>query len=182
MTRKRRGLRTARGHRLTRSQGFPFLCPVIEQGVRCSRMLTGSDCPEHGDTTPTAAKPQASQATDDVVRRTRELVRPTRLSEVLRRTDNPRKGLTRPIPEAAMPVVELLRRDVTRPGLLPVGAPLRFDGAYLRGDASWPCPMGLHPDSHGRDEPCALPFGAAGEAFSEWWDEQEDAEAATDAV
>ena len=49
----------------------------------------------------------------------------------------------KPIPNEAMPVVEILRRDVPRPKELPVinhsdlGDCLRWDGAY--------CPMGLHP-------------------------------------
>ena len=104
-----------------------------------------------------------------------------------------KKGLTRAIPEGAMPVVEILRRDVPRPGYLPVGNPLRFDmvlgkrtslsGRIVDGNGfGWSCPMGLHPESHGRDEPCGIPFGEGGEAFSEWWDEQEDAKAAVDAV
>ena len=106
----------------------------------------------------------------------------SRIREILRRIDRPRKGLTRPIPDAALPVVEILRRDVQRPAILPFGAPLRFYRFLISGDHGWSCPMGLHPESRGRDEPCAIPFGEAGEAFSEWWDEQEDAQAATDAA
>lgn len=101
------------------------------------------------------------------------------MSEVVRRR---RRGLTRPVPEAALDVVLLLRREVRRPAHLPVGNPLRFDRVWISGGMGWSCPMGLHPDSRGRDEPCGIPFGEAGESFSAWWDEQEDAKAATDAV
>lgn len=99
-------------------------------------------------------------------------------SEILRRIDRPKKGLTRPMPEAAQRVAKILRRDVQQPSELPIGCPLRFDMVYIAGRDGWACPMGLHNDSHGRDEPCVIPFGEDGESFSAWWDEQEDAEAA----
>lgn len=116
-----------------------------------------------------------------------------RIRETLRRLDRPKKGLTRPIPKDAESVVEILRRDVERPSFLPVGNPLRFDMVLVKrktltkrvidgNGLGWSCPMGLHPDANGRDEPCGIPFGDAGEIFSAWWDEQEDAEAATKAV
>lgn len=115
-----------------------------------------------------------------------------RIRETLRRDRNQKKGLTRPMDSASERVAEILRRDVTKPGHLPVGNPLRFDGVYVKRrssygrvadvDGGWPCPMGLHPESRGRDEPCGIPFGPDGEAFSAWWDEQEDAQAAVDAV
>jgi len=94
----------------------------------------------------------------------------------------PKKGLTRPLPDKAISIAEMLRREVPRPNYLPIGNPLRFDRVLISNDLGWPCPMGLHPAAKGRDEPCMIPFGKAGEAFSEWWDEQEDAEAATNAV
>lgn len=104
-----------------------------------------------------------------------------------------KKGLTRPVPAEAMPIIELLRRDVRRPQHLPVGNPLRFDMALVKrmsisgrgadvDNMGWSCPMGLHPEARGRDEPYGLPFGDAGEALGDWWDEQTDAKAAVDAV
>lgn len=103
-----------------------------------------------------------------------------------------KKGLTSPMPAAAERVAEVLRRDVRRPHHLPLGNPLRFDMALVKrttlsgrvtdGDIGWSCPMGLHPESRGRDEPYGLPFGDDGEAFGDWWDAQTDAKAAVDAV
>lgn len=92
------------------------------------------------------------------------------------------RGVTRPMPQEARLVAEVLRKDVSRPRYHPIGSPLRFDRVLISGDHGWSCPMGLHPDSRGRDEPYGMPFGRAGEAFAEWWDEQVDPEAAVEAV
>ena len=96
------------------------------------------------------------------------------------------------MPEAARRVAEVLRRDVRRPHYLPVGNPLRFDmvlvkrrslsGSVVESNEGWSCPMGLHPECRGRDEPYGIPFGDDGEAFGDWWDAQTDARAAVEAV
>lgn len=102
-------------------------------------------------------------------------------SNYFRRLDRPCKGLTRPLPEAALDVVVALRRDVPRPRELPIGCPLRFDMVHMGREFGWTCPQGLHPRAN-HDEDYGLLFGADGEVFGSWWDEQEDAQAAVDAV
>lgn len=100
-----------------------------------------------------------------------------------------------PIPEAALPVVEILRRDVPRPETLPgtlsmkpsgwCRPPLRF--INLPG---CPCPMGLHPDSitpcPGTEDAFAggKCFYRSIYEFFHWWDDlgPDDAQAAVDAV
>lgn len=86
-------------------------------------------------------------------------------------------SLTRPVPNVCRFIVDAIRRKVPRPHNSPnfVKYSLRF-GSY--------CPMGLLPGS-----PDVAPikgFGRFGtcsvEAFADWWDEQTDAKAATDAV
>ena len=87
------------------------------------------------------------------------------------------------IPERAMHVIDILRRDVPRPETLPIldatfGKLLRFPNGA--------CPMGLHamankitPVFH-RDFPICCSKDI--EAFSEWWDRQPNAKAAMDEV
>jgi len=96
------------------------------------------------------------------------------------------------MPETARRVAEILRRDVCRPRHLPVGSPLRFDmvrvkrrslsGHVVESSEGWSCPMGLHPECRGRNEPYGIPFGEDGEAFGDWWDAQTNAKAAVEAV
>lgn len=100
------------------------------------------------------------------------------------------------IPIEAMPVVEVLRRDVPRPSVLPAITNMRFGKTDhcvgLRfGDTQYgtgKCPMGLHPKSD-----CHIPYNdslfAGGEcdeiavqAFMKWWDVQKDAKTAVDLV
>lgn len=89
-----------------------------------------------------------------------------------------------PIPETAMPVVKVLRRDVLKPKSLPV-----LRGKRLR----WPpdfCPMGLHLKSYDMLPVLASNFAnsecsqAAVEAFWRWWDQVsiEDAQEAVNAI
>lgn len=111
-----------------------------------------------------------------------------------------KRGLTRPIPDVALPVVEELRRVVRRPVDLPDfdaahhdGRPFpdsilcwRDDGGEAR------CPMGLHPKAGKAMPEYESDFmvldleieeaEAAVEAFREWWDEQRDDDAAVEAV
>lgn len=102
-------------------------------------------------------------------------------TEYFRRIDRPISGLTRPMSEAAQRVAAIIRRDVSEPHCLPIGCPLRFDMVRLKNRDGWACPQGLHPDAS-HDEVYGLLFGDDGEAFADWWDEQEDAQAAVDAV
>ncbi len=103
-----------------------------------------------------------------------------------------------PIPEAAMSVVEVLRRDVKKPKVLPElvrGRSFPLTRSCLRFKLDQEkeprrCPMGLHPKSIGNcpDEPEAFPFGipySAMKAFGrDWWDQPElkDAKEAVDTV
>ena len=91
--------------------------------------------------------------------------------------------LTRPIPEDAMPVVEIIRREVPRPRELPVsrsnvGDLLRFGTA---------CPMGLCPKAETPTPAGQDTFGYDVKlheiwAFFDWWDNESDPQAAVDAV
>lgn len=81
----------------------------------------------------------------------------------------------------AKTVADTIRREVPRPRRLPIGRPLRFDMVHVDGTDRWACPMGLHSQATCAD-PYGLLFGDAGEAFADWWDAQEDAEAAVEAV
>ena len=102
------------------------------------------------------------------------------------------------IPRAAMPVVKVLRRDVERPGGLPVaqccglcGPPhalawTRRHPAYPKGPVAC-CPMGLHPASTDNvpSDPGSFPAPApAIAAFAFWWDDipEERAAEAVEAV
>jgi len=91
----------------------------------------------------------------------------------------------KPIPVEAMPVVEVIRRDVERPGELPVPRDpeglLRWDGEE---DGSCRCPMGLHPKAR-NDQPISS-WGFIGKMgweqgailkFAYWWDRLEEGEA-----
>ena len=99
----------------------------------------------------------------------------------------------KPIPEAAMPVVEILRRDVERPRELPERVPgfgLGFreqkHGRQIRC-----CPLGLHPKitihfpsnyiAHRR---LGIPFKTVQAFTDQWWDglSVEDAQEAVDAI
>ena len=88
------------------------------------------------------------------------------------------------IPAEAMPVVEVLRRDVPRPETLP-----EFRNTRLRwGRTSrrfGKCAMGLHPKAW-HDTPMTEDTFPAPEsavvAFYGWWDSQTDPQAAVDAV
>ena len=92
-------------------------------------------------------------------------------------------GLTRPIPATAMPVVNLIRKDVPRPDELP-----KFMGySFLH----WPgrkCLLGLHPESIIGEPENSSQFAGGKcsdeqvEASWKWWDDQTDAQAAVDAV
>ena len=95
-------------------------------------------------------------------------------------------SLTRPIPEAARPVVKILRRDVQRPRELPI---VCRNMTHLR----WPhramsCPMGLHPKSSCSSPELTEDFAyhrtpqEGVEEFANWWDAQTDPQAAMDAV
>lgn len=96
--------------------------------------------------------------------------------------------ITRPIPEEALPVVEIIRRDVPRPETLPV-AQTNSCMRWYRG-ALLCCPMGLHGTAklgapsdgfhfEGELRNCT---SDAIEQLGIWWDEQTDARAAVDAV
>lgn len=93
-----------------------------------------------------------------------------------------------PIPAEAMPVVEILRRDVPRPRELPTSRTLAPTNDHLRwyGGRSpnrWTsrcCPMGLHPAAGLPTPRCDDEFPASSLAifaFAEWWDSLEDADA-----
>jgi hypothetical protein len=87
------------------------------------------------------------------------------------------------IPDWAMSVVLVLRRDVPRPKQLPeLVERLSGNAKFLR----WAdrCPMGLHPDAK-----CGAPVDDfppcsdwATRQFAMWWDVQTDAEAAVKEV
>ena len=96
-----------------------------------------------------------------------------------------------PIPFDAMPVVEILRRDVPRPKELPqmYGGVVRWrnGSAY---DAEDYCPMGLHEHSDSPDPENGPGFANGAlttrhvKAFYKWWDEitEPDIPEAMDAV
>jgi hypothetical protein len=99
--------------------------------------------------------------------------------------------LTRPIPPEALPIAEILRRDVARPSSRP-----RFrhasmdDGACVTPRIRWwgnRCPMGLHPlagspcPEWGEDFP-PHPDDRAVSAFAWWFDAQTDYDAAVEAI
>ena len=93
------------------------------------------------------------------------------------------------IPRAAMPVIEILRRDVPRPERLPVlsGGVLRWQFISQVTGSRFRCPMGLHPDALDPEPDNQFGFPAcpswiAITAFWEWWDNQSDARAAVDAI
>ena len=95
------------------------------------------------------------------------------------------------IPAEAMPVVEILRRDVPKPHGLPSS---RLDSGQQMHWEGCKCPMGLHPlaESYTPTTPeQSLGFidmderfrlGEPVDSFLEWWDAQTDPQAAVDAV
>lgn len=92
------------------------------------------------------------------------------------------------IPQAAMPVVEMLRRDVPRPEELPSFLHL---GRCLRWNRKGPCcPMGLHPKSTTgipiRESEFAGGIHSVSRIhfFFDWWDNlpEKDAKEAVDAI
>ena len=92
-------------------------------------------------------------------------------------------SLTREIPKAAMPIVEVLRRDVPKPDELPTYAV----GNLRWNELSCTCPMGLHPQATSPipiDEMQFPPYphGDIMRQFAGWWDNQNDAQAAVNAV
>ena len=94
--------------------------------------------------------------------------------------------LTKPIPKRAMPVIEVLRRDVKRPS----EPPTPWHGCDLRWNKKphSRCPMGLHPFSRDDVPTEREDFLFVGvhqrhiQAFYLWWDRQTDAAAAVEAV
>ena len=92
--------------------------------------------------------------------------------------------LTRPIPPEAMPIIEIIRRDVSRPTEPPRIYSRRLRWKTPRG---WACLLGLHTECEWPDPRHAGSFkplvdGPAFYAAIDWFDEQDDPEAATDAV
>jgi len=87
-----------------------------------------------------------------------------------------------PIPDDAMPVVEILRRDVPKPKDLP--KPTRND-CWLRFCNGY-CPMGLHSEAltpapmNNSEFPLATDDSRR--VFEYFWDNQTDPQAAVDAV
>ncbi len=86
------------------------------------------------------------------------------------------------MPPDVVMVAEALKEDVRRPFEDPIGppySPLRF--MSKRTDMYTACPLGLHPYSTCDTGPSMI-AGKGGDAFAEWWDDQEDGKAAVDAV
>lgn len=96
--------------------------------------------------------------------------------------------MLKPIPEAAMPVVEILRRDVKRPTELPARYCIARQG-NLRWNIDWTaeenanyCPMGLHPKSTSSAPVAPIqfageelydrnrPYTSGVSEFATWWD------------
>lgn len=102
--------------------------------------------------------------------------------------------LTRPIPRVALPVVKILRRDVNRPSCLPdlektrIGRALRWKILKNPKLLTYCCPMGMHPSAKSsypvefRTFPVKTASDSSVLAFANWWDEQEDAVAAVNAI
>ena len=103
-------------------------------------------------------------------------------------------SLTRSLPFAALDVVNLIRRDTTRPDCLPVMFYCsNIHSQHMRwlDDKRWVgfacCPMGFLPGAMtptpiDQDGLKADLSAEAMETFAFWWDEQTDAQAAVDAV
>ena len=102
--------------------------------------------------------------------------------------------LVNSIPEDAMPVVEIIRRDVPRPTRLP-GFSIYFANIKCLRFNGCSCPMGLHKNStsYTPTQPEAflgddlimeerMRLGEPVESFAHWWDKQTDPKAAVDAV
>ena len=103
--------------------------------------------------------------------------------------------MIQPIPKAAMPVVNVLRRDVKRPRKLPsYFVPPESLVRALRWRMKLPssgclaCPMGLHPlatnSAPGSRASFPVASNRAVRKFGTWWDsiERDDRRAAVDAI
>jgi hypothetical protein len=94
------------------------------------------------------------------------------------------------IPNEALPIVEILRRDVVRPRHLPtiINFALRWLD-YSRSPVQSRCPLGLHKDSQ-KMCPWKIEQFAGGickdrkafASFMAWWDRQRDAVYASDQI
>ena len=95
--------------------------------------------------------------------------------------------LTKPIPNAAMPVGEVLRRDMERPTEIFKSEHTDSTVPQLR-NREGKCPMGMHPQAKGDTPTNTVGFPVAGiddksiRAFFCWWDQQNDPAAAVEAV
>jgi len=92
-------------------------------------------------------------------------------------------SFTREIPDTALPIVEILRRDVPKPDELPTYAA----GALRWNEFRCACPMGLHPQATSpvpvhEDQFPPYPNGHIVRQFAVWWDNQKDAKAAVNAI
>ena len=110
-------------------------------------------------------------------------------------------ALTRPIPERAMPIVAILRRDVRRPPYTTL-RPFTRGSTGLRWFRNHEtlCPIGLHPKATSQDpddeydalwieemfeprtEHLRRTYRRAFYALIDWWDEQTDPHAAVHAI
>lgn len=96
--------------------------------------------------------------------------------------------LTKKIPKAALGVLRIIRKEVPRPKELPVGLEVADRRELRFKRQGYKCPMGFIPGTN-ESAPCASSdfpdrrIGNKGiERFAHWWDEQDDARAAMDAV
>ena len=97
--------------------------------------------------------------------------------------------LTSPIPKAARPVVKIIRREVPRPKTLPIAANIMYPGPSNYACFRWAdgkCPMGMHRLAKSKSPivPGSFPKCSPEEifAFATWWDRQNSAQEAVDAV
>ncbi len=105
-------------------------------------------------------------------------------------------GLTRPIPPEALPVVKLIRERVPRPKELPANLPTA-QGCFALRFVTWPeetkcCPLGLDSsttfgapefiEQFSEDSPFYKIGPLPIKEFGAWWDGEENAQAACDAV
>ena len=98
------------------------------------------------------------------------------------------------IPELALPVVEILRRDVKRPRALPIvdrgstNTPPGFPRWHFKDRRIPKCPMGLHPlalsptPTNKKNFPVKGCATANIRAFFRWWDDQTKPKEAREAV
>lgn len=96
-------------------------------------------------------------------------------------------ALTKPIPKAAMQIVEILRRDVPRPEEVPC-LEVILGYRVLRWGKGGCCPLGVHPKATiptPEDRESFPVKGATTRAiisFYRWWDRETDGLAAMDAI